>query len=176
VNCPHGPALSSLSDSGALSSRAAAKAAASIASEHPWPGAPLVAGAAFEVVDVLAAASASARCCRLARRPPFRRFGGCRTAPECVVVADVELVTDWGGSGDGRVAGISASTVFGGGLLYRPNSATVHPQNKRPASAESAPLSESLPATLLPADTTRRRRRAQHPSHRRRAPHRCQPH
>jgi hypothetical protein len=30
---------------------------------------------------------------------------------ECVVVADVELVTDWGGSGEGRVAGISASTV-----------------------------------------------------------------
>jgi hypothetical protein len=47
----------------------------------------------------------------LARRPPFRRFGGCRTAPECVVVADVELVTDWGGSGEGRVAGISASTA-----------------------------------------------------------------
>jgi hypothetical protein len=38
------------------------QAAASIASERPWPGAPLVAGAAFEVVAVLAAASASARC------------------------------------------------------------------------------------------------------------------
>jgi hypothetical protein len=62
---------------------AAAKAAASIASERPsvaWmDGAPLVAGAAFEVVPVLAAASTSARCCRLVRRPPFRRFGGCRT-------------------------------------------------------------------------------------------------
>jgi hypothetical protein len=89
-------ALSSLSDSRALSARAAAKAAASIASERPWPGAPLVAGATFEVVAVLAAASASARCCRLARHPPFRRFFGgcCRTAPECVVVADVELVTE----------------------------------------------------------------------------------
>jgi hypothetical protein len=103
--------LSSLSDSRALSARAAAKAAASIASERPWPGAPLVAGAAFEVVAVLAVASASARCCRLARPPPFRRFGGCRTSPGCVVVADVDLVTDWGGSGEGRVAGISANTV-----------------------------------------------------------------
>jgi hypothetical protein len=83
-NCLHGPVLSSLSDSRALSARAAAKATASIASEPPWPEAPLVAGAAFEVVAVLAAASASARCCRLARRPPFRRRfgGGCRTAPD----------------------------------------------------------------------------------------------
>jgi hypothetical protein len=99
VNCPHGPALcSSLPDSRALSARAAAKAGASIASERPWPGgAPLVAGATSEAVAVLAAASASARCCRLGRRSPFRRFGGCRTAPECVVIADaVELVTDWG--------------------------------------------------------------------------------
>jgi hypothetical protein len=29
------------------------------------------------------------------------RFRGCRAAPECVVVADVELITDWGGWGPG---------------------------------------------------------------------------
>jgi hypothetical protein len=83
-------------------------------SERPWPGAPLVAGAAFEVVTVLAAASASARCLRLACRPPCRRSRGCRATPECVVVApaDVELVTDWRGSGEGRVAGVLASTVY----------------------------------------------------------------
>jgi hypothetical protein len=63
----HGPGAvcSSLSDSRALSASGAAKAAASVASEHPWPGAPFVAGAAFEVVTVLdTAISASARCCR----------------------------------------------------------------------------------------------------------------
>jgi hypothetical protein len=43
---------------GALGESGSQKAAASIASERPWPGAPLVAGAAFEVVAVLAAASA----------------------------------------------------------------------------------------------------------------------
>jgi hypothetical protein len=104
----HGPALCpSLSDSRALSARAAAKAAASIlyllsrqsqseSERRPCP--PVARSAAFEVVNVLTAASASARCCLLARRSPCRRFrGGRATTPKCDVVADVELVTDWGG-------------------------------------------------------------------------------
>jgi hypothetical protein len=116
----HGPALCSLlSESRARSARAAAKAAASIASERPWPGARASrrsrGGCDFRGRHCLRrAASASARCLRLARRPPCRRFRGCRAQhlSECVVVANLELVLTGGGeSGEGQVAGISASTA-----------------------------------------------------------------
>jgi hypothetical protein len=64
VNSPHGPALSLLSDSRALSAKRQPRPPllSRQSAECPWPVAPLAAGAAFEVVAVLQGSARSPIC------------------------------------------------------------------------------------------------------------------